>query len=75
MSIKKMTKEELELLSNKDITNLILEESKKSMNTADLFKKIIKLLELPDSTFESKIADYYTALATDKRFILLSDGK
>ena len=70
-----MTKEELELLSNKDITNLILEESKKSMNTADLFKKIIKLLELPDSTFESKIADYYTALATDKRFILLSDGK
>ena len=28
MSIKKMTKEELELLSNKDITNLILEESK-----------------------------------------------
>ena len=45
------------------------------MNTADLFKKIIKLLELPDSTFESKIADYYTALATDKRFILLSDGK
>lgn len=75
MSIKKMTKEELELLSNKDITNLILEESKKSMNTADLFKKIIKLLELPNSTFESKIADYYTALATDKRFILLSDGK
>lgn len=75
MSIKKMTKEELELLSNKDITNLILEESKKPMNTADLFKKIIKLLELPDSIFEAKIADYYTALATDKRFILLSDGK
>ena len=42
MSIKKMTKDELELLSNKDITNLILEESKKPINTADLFKKIIK---------------------------------
>ena len=53
MSIKKMTKDELELLSNKDITNLLLEESK---------------------TFEDKIADYYTALATDKRFILLEDG-
>lgn len=74
MSIKKMTKEDLELLSNKDITNLILEESKKSINTADLFKKIIKLLELPESTFENKIGDYYTALATDKRFILLEDG-
>ena len=40
MDLKKMTKDELELLSNKDITNLILEDSKKSMNTADLFKKI-----------------------------------
>ena len=49
----KMKKDELELLSNKDITNLILEESKKSINTADLFKKIIKLLELPESSFES----------------------
>ena len=75
MSLKNMTKEELELLSNKDITYLILEESKKSMNTADLFKKIIKLLELPESTFENKIADFYTALSTDKRFILLNDGK
>lgn len=74
MSIKKMTKDELELLSNKDITNLILEESKKPINTADLFKKIIKLLELPEITFEAKIADYYTALSTDKRFILLEDG-
>ena len=74
MSLKKMTKEDLELLSNKDITNLILEESKKSKNTADLFKKIIELLELPASTFEKKIGDYYTSLATDKRFILLEDG-
>ena len=74
MSLKNMKKEELELLSNKDITNLILEESKKTLNTAELFKKIITLLELPESTFENKIADYYTALATDKRFILLEDG-
>lgn len=74
MSLKNMTKDDLELLSNKDITNLILEESKKSINTADLFKKIITLLELPESTFENKIGDYYTSLATDKRFILLEDG-
>lgn len=74
MSLSKMKKEDLELLSNKDITNLILEESKKPINTAELFKKIISLLELPDSIFEKKIGDYYTALSTDKRFILLDDG-
>ena len=74
MNINKMSKEELELLSNKDITYYLLEDSKKSINTADLFKKIIKLLELPESSFDAKIGDYYTALATDKRFILLEDG-
>lgn len=75
MSLKKMKKEDLELLSNKDIAKLILEDTNKTINTADLFKKIIKLLELPESTFEAKIADFYTALATDKRFILLDNGK
>lgn len=74
MSIKKMTKDELELLSNKDITNLLLEEKGKQ-TTPDLFKKIIELLELPESTFDKKIGDYYTSLTTDKRFILLEDGK
>ncbi len=74
MSLKTMKKEELELLSNKDITHLILEE-KGGQNTADLFKRIIKLLELPESIFDNKIGDYYTALTTDKRFIILEDGK
>lgn len=74
MSLKNMKKEDLELLSNKDITNLILEE-KGCQKTADLFKKIIKLLELPESTFDNKIGDFYTSLTTDKRFILLEDGK
>ena len=53
MDLKKMTKDELELLSNKDITNLILEDSKKSMNTADLFKK--KLLSYPSDKPPEKL--------------------
>lgn len=73
MGLKKMKKEELELLSNKDITNLLLEDEG-NQSTADLFKKIISLLELPKSTFDAKIGDYFTALTTDKRFILLEDG-
>ena len=75
MSLKSMKKDELELLSNKDIAYMILEESKRKLNTADLFRKIMKLLDLPESTFEKKIADFYTALSTDKRFILLENGK
>ena len=67
MDVRKMKKDDLELMSNKDITFNLLENSKKTINTADL-------LELPSSEFDKKIGDYYTALATDKRFILLDDG-
>ncbi len=74
MSIKDMSKEDLELLSYKDITNKLLEENG-ATNTKDLFKEITTLLELPNSVFETKIGDYYTTLTTDKRFILLEDGK
>ncbi len=74
MSVSKMKKEELEQLSNKDITYMLIEEAEKPMNTAKLFKKIVKLLGLPESTFEEKIGDYYTSLATDKRFVLLDNG-
>ena len=73
MSIKDMKKEEIELLSNKDITNLLLEE-KGCQNTADLFTQIIELLDLPKSTFDNKIGDYFTSLTTDKRFLMLEDG-
>ena len=57
MSIK-MKKEELELISNKDIAAMILEDSKRTLNTADIFKKIINILELPHTTFETKINNF-----------------
>ena len=74
MSIENLKKEDLELLSYKDMTNILLEE-KGAMNTKDLFEKITSLLGLPKSVFEKQIGDYYTTLTTDKRFLLLEDGK
>ena len=73
MKIKDMTKEDLELLSYKDITNILLDEEG-PQNTPNLFKRIVDLLELSNSFYESKIGDYYMMLTTDKRFILLDDG-
>ena len=71
--MKEIKKEEVENLSYKDITFLILDKEKKGINTLELFTKIVSILELPSSTIENKIGDYYTSLTTDKRFILL-DG-
>ena len=73
MSLKEMKKDDLELLSYKDITNLLIEEEGPK-STPDLFKRIVDLLELNNKFYESKIGDYYMMLTTDKRFILLDDG-
>ena len=71
--MKSIKKENVKDLSYKDITNLILENNKDGMNTLDLFTMIVDLLELPKDTIDTKIADYYTSLTTDKRFLLV-DG-
>ena len=73
MSIKKITKEELETMSYNDIAYMLLKEEKEK-TTADLFQKIVDLLGLPKKTFENKIGDFYTSLTTDQRFIMLEDG-
>ena len=75
MGLRSLKKEELETLSSKDVAYMIMEAGKRKLNTADLFKKVIALMELPEDTFEKKVADFYTSLSTDKRFILLENGK
>ena len=75
MKLKNMPKEELELMSYTDLTEKLLKENKKTMNTPTIFRKICDLLGYSDDEYTSKIGDYYTMLSTDKRFILLEDGK
>lgn len=74
MKLNKMPKEELETLSYSDLTEMILKEKKKSLNTPTLFKEICELLELTDEDYANQIGDYYTSLTTDKRFILLDNA-
>ena len=74
MKLNKMTKEELELLPYTKIAKMYLEENKTTMNTADLFKEVCKLLELSEAEYQDKIADFFETLTTSKDFILLNDG-
>ena len=75
MKLKQMSKEELEVLSYTDLTEMILKENKKAMNTPSIFKKICDLLELSEEEYANQIGDYYTSLTTDKRFILLDTAE
>ena len=74
MKLKNMSKEELETMSYTDITYMILKENK-TMNTAELFKRICDLLELTEEEYGEKIGDYYTSLTIDKRFHMLENGE
>ena len=75
MSLSKMTKDEIELLSYTDIAKLYLEEKKTTLNTAELFKEVCNLLSLSETEYQDKIADFFQSLTTSKDFILLEDGK
>ena len=75
MLIKNMPKEELEILSYTDLTELILKEENKSLNTPTIFRKICDLLGHDETEFTDKIGEYYTALATDKRFVFLENNE
>ena len=75
MKLSKMKKEDIELLSYTNIAKLYLEENKLTMNTADLFKEVCKLLELTERDYQNKIADFFQSLTTSKEFVLLDDGK
>lgn len=72
--LSEMSRENLELLSYTKIAELYLKENKKTMNTAELFREVCKLLELGDDEYQDKIADFFESLTTSKEFILLNDG-
>ncbi len=74
MKLKEMPREELELLSQNDLTYMILKENKTKMTTPEIFKVICDLLEYSEQYYFDAIADYYTELNLDKRFKLI-DGK
>ncbi len=74
MNLKKLTQEELELMSYDDLAYALLSENQHQMKIIDLFKEIGKLINLPESTIEEKIGDFFEILTLDKRFIMLDDG-
>lgn len=70
----KLTDEEKDNLSYSDVAALILENSKKKQKIQDIFKKVIKLLDLDDDDFENNIGTFFEQIITDKRFIMLDGG-
>lgn len=69
-----LTKEELVTMSYDDVAYVVLENVGKKMKTPDLFKEVIKIMNLGDNAFENHLADFFELLSTDKRFIMVEKG-
>ena len=74
MKLKELTNEELQTMAYDEIAYLILDESGKKMKLLDLFKKVCKVLGLPESTIEERITDFFELLSINKKFVLLKNG-
>ena len=74
MKLKQLSEVELELLSHTDMAEMILEDSKKTLTTADIFKTICEVLNYSEAQYTNKIGDFYTSMTTDKRFLMLEDA-
>lgn len=70
----KLTDEEKDTLSYNDVAYLILKENNKKMKIQELFKNVITAMELPESTFEDDIEEFFELIITDKRLIMLDNG-
>lgn len=71
--MKGIKKQDVVNMSYKDVAYLILSNSKKGLNTLELFTKIVELMDLNSNVINQKIGDFYTSLTTDKRFAMI-DG-
>ena len=69
-----LTEEEIATMSYDDVAQVILENNGKKMKTPDLFKEVIKVMNLPESEIENHLADFFELLSTDKRFIMVEKG-
>ena len=74
MKLSEIPKEELELMCYDDIAAVILQESGKKMKLQDIFKKVCKALDLPDSVVEDQLMDFFELMSINKKFIMLKNG-
>ncbi len=74
MKLKTVTEEELETMSYDDVAYVILKEKGKKMKLIDLFNGVCEVMNLDQSVKDDYIADFFTLLSTEKRFIQLDKG-
>ena len=74
MNFKTINRDDIENMSYDDLAYIILKENNDKMKITDIFKIICQELHLNNNVYEEKIGDFFSLLATEKRFIQLEKG-
>ena len=74
MKLKDISREELEMMGYAELAEIVLNESKKKMKIADIFRKICKALGLSDEEYENRISEFFEIVSTNKLFTILPQG-
>lgn len=74
MKLKDLSKEEIEMMGYAELAEIVLNESKKKMKIADIFKKICKAMGLTDAEYEDRISEFFEIVSTNKLFTILPQG-
>lgn len=74
MKLKSISEEQIETMSYDDIAYVILKEKGKKMKLLNLFNEVIDQLKLNKEEAENHLADFFSLLSTEKRFIQLEGG-
>ncbi|QED49751.1 DNA-directed RNA polymerase subunit delta [Cytobacillus dafuensis] len=75
MNLNELTKEELQEMSLIEIAYELLRSRKEAMAFKEIMDELINLLELSDDQVKAKIAQFYTDLNIDGRFLGLGDNR
>lgn len=75
MNIRELTKEELLEESFVDLTYAILEETKETKTFLELVAELQKLIGLSEEEMKTHLAQYYTDMNIDGRFLILGENR
>ncbi len=69
VSVKEISQDDVQKMSMVDVANVVLLEEKQPLSFLDTFNKVAALKEWEEDVKKSKIAQFYTDLNMDGRFI------
>ncbi|GAB3789319.1 DNA-directed RNA polymerase subunit delta [Virgibacillus kimchii] len=75
MSLKKYSHEELERMSKIELANALLMDEKKTMDFQDIYAKVAEIKNLSEEDQQAGIAQFYTDLNVDGRFLTVGSNK